>query len=133
MRYHKPKRNRFRRNDRGFGRDGFRGSKIGGIGSSDHQRKSFNRNGQNPEKLLETYNNLAKEAFSNGDEILSESYYQYADHFLRVIENRNSTQNNPKPNSGNSPIEESSEEKIILEDEKASTSAVARPQNGEDI
>ena len=57
----------------------------------------FSRNGLKAEKLLEKYNNLAKEALSSGDKILSESYYQHADHFLRVIENRNSIQNNSKP------------------------------------
>ena len=36
------------------------------------------------EKLITKYNELAREALSNGDKILSENYYQYADHFLRI-------------------------------------------------
>ena len=36
------------------------------------------------EKLIIKYNDLAREALSNGDKILSENYYQYADHFLRI-------------------------------------------------
>ena len=83
------------------------------------------------EKLLEKYNNLAKEALSNGDRILSESYYQHADHFLRVIGNRNSIQNNSKSHLDNSPIKENSDDKIILENKKNSSSQ--QPQNSEEI
>ena len=43
-----------------------------------------NRNNGNVEKLISKYNELAREALSNGDKILSENYYQYADHFLRI-------------------------------------------------
>ena len=85
----------------------------------------------NAEKLLEKYKNLAKEASSNGDKILSESYYQHADHFLRVIENRNSIHNNSKPHLDHSSIEENSDDKIILEDKKHSSSQ--QQQNSEEI
>ena len=49
------------------------------------------------EKLLEKYSTLAKEAMSSGDKTLSENYLQHADHFMRVIEdrNRNQSQHNP--------------------------------------
>ena len=43
-----------------------------------------NRNNGNVDKLILKYNELAREALSNGDKILSENYYQYADHFLRI-------------------------------------------------
>ena len=45
-------------------------------------RRKNNRNNGNVEKLISKYNELAREALSNGDKILSENYYQYADHFL---------------------------------------------------
>ena len=47
------------------------------------------------EKLFEKYSSLAKEAMSAGDKTLSENYLQHADHFMRIIEdkNRNRTQN----------------------------------------
>ena len=124
MRYNKPRRNRFRNNDSGFRRNGSQNMRTGGINSSSNsfQRRPFNRNGLKVEKLFEKYNNLAKEALSNGDKILSESYYQHADHFLRLVENRNSIQNNSKPHLDNSSIEESSDDKIILEDKKDSSS-----------
>ena len=47
-------------------------------------RRKNNRNSGNVEKLITKYNELAREALSNGDKILSENYYQYADHFLRI-------------------------------------------------
>ena len=52
----------------------------------------------------------------------SESYFQHADHFLRVVENQNSIQNNPKPYLDNSSIEKNSDNKIIIKDEKDSSS-----------
>ena len=133
MRYNKPRRNRFRSNDKSFRRNGSQDLGISGINSTSKsfQRRSFSGNGFRPEKLLEKYNNLAKEALSNGDKILSESYYQHADHFLRVIENRNSIQNNSKPHLDNSPIKENSDDKIILENKKNSSSQ--QPQNSEEI
>ncbi len=47
-------------------------------------RRMNNRNKGNVDKLILKYNELAREALSNGDKILSENYYQYADHFLRI-------------------------------------------------
>ena len=133
MRYNKPRRYKFRSNDKDFRRNDSQDLRISGINSDSNnfQRRSFSRNGLKVEKLLEKYNNLAKEALSNGDRILSESYYQHADHFLRVIENRNSIQNNSKPHLDNSPIKENSDDKIILENKKNSSSQ--QPQNSEEI
>jgi hypothetical protein len=133
MRYNKPRRYKFRSNDKDFRRNDSQDLRISGINSDSNnfQRRSFSRNGLKVEKLLEKYNNLAKEALSNGDKILSESYYQHADHFLRVIENRNSIHNNSKPHLDHSSIEENSDDKIILEDKKHSSSQ--QPQNSEEI
>ena len=133
MRYNKPRRNRFRSNDKNFRRNGSQDLRISGVNSTSKifQNNFFSRNSLKAEKLLEKYNNLAKEASSNGDKILSESYYQHADHFLRVIENRNSIQNNSKPHLDNTPIKENSDDKIILEDKKHSSSQ--QPQTSEEI
>ena len=135
MRYNnnRPKRNRFRSNDRGFRRKDSQGSGIHGTQSAtkNFQRAFFGRNGLKAEKLLEKYNGLAKEALLNGDKILSESYFQHADHFLRVVENQNSIQNNPKPYLDNSPVEKNSDNKIIIKEEKKSSSQ--EPQNIEKI
>ena len=124
MRYNRPRRNKFRSNDRGFRRNGSQDLRTGGINSDskNFQRIFFGRNNLNAEKLLEKYNGLAKEALSSGDKILSESYFQHADHFLRVVENQNSIQNNTKSYLDNTSVEKNSDDKIIIKDEKNSSS-----------
>ena len=57
------------------------------------QRKSHRSNNQNASRLVEKYNNLAREASSAGDKILSESYYQFSDHYIRVLNERERNQN----------------------------------------
>tara|TARA_B100001123_G_C14516691_1_gene712632 strand:- start:77 stop:370 length:294 start_codon:yes stop_codon:yes gene_type:complete len=54
-------------------------------------RNNF-RNNLSPEKLFEKYTTLAKEAMSSGDKTLSENYLQHADHFMRIIEDKNRSQ-----------------------------------------
>ena len=65
--------------------------------SSGQARNKF-RPPLSAEKLLEKYSTLAKEAMSSGDKTLSENYLQHADHFMRVIEDKNRNQNQRKPN-----------------------------------
>ena len=57
--------------------------------SNDYRRKKTTRNNQNAFKLIEKYTELAKEALSRGDKILSENYFQHADHFQRISEKQN--------------------------------------------
>ena len=49
------------------------------------QRKFPGRNNNNASKLVDKYNELAREALSKGDKILSENYFQHADHFTRIL------------------------------------------------
>ena len=56
--------------------------------SNDHRKNNF-RSTQSAEKLFEKYTNLAKEALSSGDKTLSENYFQHADHFMRVVDDKN--------------------------------------------
>ena len=51
-------------------------------------KKNAGRNNRNASKLIEKYSNLAREALSNGDRILSENYFQHAEHFIRVLEEK---------------------------------------------
>ena len=51
-------------------------------------RKNLGRNNHNASKLVEKYSNLAVEALSNGDKILSENYFQHAEHFIRILGER---------------------------------------------
>ena len=55
---------------------------------SNFLRKNAGRNNHNASKLIEKYSNLAREALSSGDKILSENYFQHAEHFIRVLEER---------------------------------------------
>ena len=83
------RRNSFRRNDRSFKSNGDR-QKFGSNFSNNEnfKRKAPGRNNHNAPKLIEKYNDLAREALSNGDKILSENYLQHADHFTRVLNER---------------------------------------------
>tara|TARA_Y100000748_G_scaffold303059_1_gene307070 strand:+ start:1100 stop:1543 length:444 start_codon:yes stop_codon:yes gene_type:complete len=83
------RRNNFRRNDRNFKSNGER-QKFGSNFSNNEsfKRKAPGRNNHNAPKLIEKYNDLAREASSNGDKILSENYLQHADHFTRVLNER---------------------------------------------
>ena len=55
---------------------------------SNFYRKNSGRNNHNASKLIEKYSSLAREALSNGDKILSENYFQHAEHFIRVLEEK---------------------------------------------
>ena len=80
------RRNNFRRNDRNFKTNGDRSKFGSNFSNNDNfQRKSPGRNNHNAPKLIEKYNNLAREALSSGDKILSENYFQHADHFTRIL------------------------------------------------
>ena len=80
------RRNNFRRNDRGFKSNGDRQKFVSNYSNNEtFQRKVPGRNNHNAPKLIEKYNNLAREALSAGDKILSENYFQHADHFTRIL------------------------------------------------
>ena len=91
------------------------------VSNTNFQRKPYRINNQNPSRLIEKYNNLAREALSTGDKILSESYYQFSDHYLRVLQEREKNQNSInidrdkslKEKSGNDKDEKVDEKKIV--------------------
>ncbi len=85
------RRNNFRRNDKSFKSNGERQKFGSNFSNNDNfKRKSPGRNNHNAPKLIEKYKDLAREALSNGDKILSENYLQHADHFTRVLNERES-------------------------------------------
>ena len=108
------RRNSFRRNDRIFKSNSDRNKYTNHFSNNENfQRKVPGRNNHNAPKLIEKYNHLAREALSSGDKILSENYFQHADHFTRIlnekgiqkksiynnknsIESNNSTENDKK-------------------------------------
>ena len=80
------RRNNFRRNDRNFKSNNDRNKFSSNFSNNENfQRKIPNRNNHNASKLIDKYNNLAREALSVGDKILSENYFQHADHFTRIL------------------------------------------------
>ena len=85
------RRNAFRRNTRSF-KSSNDNSKFGSNFSNNDnfKRKVPGRNNHNAPKLIEKYNDLAREALSNGDKILSENYLQHADHFTRIFNEKES-------------------------------------------
>tara|TARA_B100000575_G_scaffold229069_1_gene189938 strand:- start:792 stop:1205 length:414 start_codon:yes stop_codon:yes gene_type:complete len=123
------RRNSFRRNERNFKSSGERNKFNNNFSNSENfQRKAPGRNNHNASKLIEKYNNLAREALSVGDKILSENYFQHADHFTRILnekeiqkkiifknqvsENNNNLSDNKEKNIENlSEKQESSEDK----------------------
>ena len=86
------KRNRMRPHGGGGGR-GFNPPRFQGQGGG----RQFHNNsvGNNPEndrriranalKMIEKYQNMAKDALMNGDVVMAENYHQHADHFQRVL------------------------------------------------
>ena len=89
------RRNSFRRSGRSFKSNGDRTKFSPSFSNNENfQRKNPGRNNHNAAKLIEKYNNLAREALSSGDKILSENYFQHADHFTRIqVENDNYKKN----------------------------------------
>ena len=100
------RRSNFRRNTRNFKSNGDRTKFSANFSSNENfQRKNPGRNNHNASKLIEKYNNLAREALSGGDKILSENYFQHADHFTRIqLENDNIKKNKFSDNDGKNEI-----------------------------
>jgi len=85
------RRGSFRRNTRSFKSNGDTPKFNSNFSNNDNfKRKAPGRNNHNAPKLIEKYNDLAREALSNGDKILSENYLQHADHFTRILNERES-------------------------------------------
>ena len=104
----RPQKNNFRRRSSSL-------KSSGSNGLSNNGNMNFNRNGSmnnihNVEKTMQKYQQLAKDAQSNGDPVLSQNYLQHADHYLR----RYNELNEKRENS----IERSIPEKKILSKEE---------------
>ena len=113
------RRNNFRRNDRSFKSNGDRPKFNSNFSNNENfKRKAPGRNNHNAPKLIEKYNDLAREASSNGDKILSENYLQHSEHFSRIlISQENSKNHNEKVSdiNANDQIKAESENKEVEE------------------
>ena len=127
-------KNNYRRNwyknhvDRNHQKNGNGSALINDLhNGSNFQRKNHGRNNHNASKLIEKYSNLAREALSNGDKILSENYFQHAEHFIRVlVEKENSLNKNQilkdsKPNIERNNQEKADENQNNLENNKTNS------------
>ena len=113
------RRNNFRRNDRSFKSNTDRPKYGSNFSKSENfQRKSPGRNNHNASKLIEKYSNLAREALSNGDKILSENYFQHADHFTRILNDQDAQR---KLNSINEDLHKSKQNIVEVDKEQKET------------
>ena len=123
FRNNNPRRNNFRRNDRNF-KSNERSKFTSNFKSNDNfQRKIPGRNNHNASKLIDKYNDLAREALSIGDKILSENYFQHADHFTRIL-NEQEAYKKARYASTNEinkelPEDNATEEEVIVEEPKS--------------
>ena len=95
MRHRKSRRyNKFRSNGRNYQSrgNGNEQTRIGATSFSNGRGRNNFKSHHNPKQQVDKYNSLAKEALSSGDQILSENYYQHADHYARMVEDRISNQ-----------------------------------------
>ena len=116
------RRTSFRRNDRNFKSNGDRPKFKSNYSSNDNfVRKAPGRNNHNASKLIEKYNDLAREALANEDKILSENYFQHADHFVRVLSEQEQNRAVKIVNNSEKTVDEvlvKKNEENILDDEK---------------
>ena len=116
------RRYNFRRNDRNYKNNGDRQKFVSNFSNNDSfQRKIPGRNNHNASKLIEKYNNLAREALSIGDKIMSENYFQHADHFSRILseqENLRKSKFSAKTSSDNIEDLKNENNKNNVQDEK---------------
>ena len=88
----RPQKNNFRR----------RSGSLNSSNTNSHNSNgnfNFNRNGSmnnihNVEKTMQKFQQLAKDAQSNGDPVLSQNYLQHADHYLRRYNELNEKREN---------------------------------------
>ena len=100
--------------------------------NNDNFRRSVpGRNNHNATKLIEKYNDLAREALANEDKILSENYFQHADHFTRV---QNEQESNKTARVNSFPAAKIKPAEAVTNDEKPDEAATndEKPVKAED-
>ena len=132
------RRNNFRRNDRNFKNNGERPKFGTNYSNNDNfKRKVPGRNNHNAPKLIEKYKDLAREASTNGDKILSENYLQHADHFTRILNEQENykklkfTENKSDENSSEIKVLSEKTKETSVEDKKvvANIKPISKKQN----
>ena len=97
------------------------------------RRSNPSRNNHNASKLIEKYNEMAREALANEDRVLSENYFQHADHFTRVQNEQESLRmariNSPVPGVIKPVDTEKKTEEIIKTEAETVKKEVTEPEN----
>ena len=114
----RPQKNNFRRRPGSM-------SSNSSSGLNNNGNMNFNRNGSmtnihNVEKTMLKFQQLAKDAQSNGDPVLAQNYLQHADHYLRRYNELNERKENSleKNKTEEKPI---SQEDIVVKEELSKT------------
>ena len=117
------RRGRFKPNgDRSFRRNGNGHKPNGDFGNgSSFKRRHPGKNNQNAAKLVEKYNDLAREALTNGDKILSENYLQHAEHFSRILISQENLKNHIEVSKETNLINQEKVETVNKEKDQQST------------
>ena len=77
----RPQRNNFRRRNGSMNSNN--GTNFNSNGNLNFNRNGSMNNPHNVEKAMQKFQQLAKDAQSNGDPVLAQNYLQHADHYLR--------------------------------------------------
>ncbi len=115
------RRGRFRHNDRNFRRNSDNNKFKSDFSSiSNFKRKTPGRNNHNASKLIEKYTDLAREALANEDKIMSENYFQHADHFTRILNEQEKNRANKVSNISevSKNLETNQKEKQVISEKK---------------
>ena len=99
---------------------------INSNSSNGNNNLGFSRNGSmnnihNVEKTMQKYQQLAKDAQSNGDPVLAQNYLQHADHYLRRFNELNDKRENL--------TEKTIEEKVVKKKEEPDSEEIHSSSN----
>ena len=100
----RPQKNNFRRRSGPTNSNG--SNSLGNNGNMNFNRNGSMNNIHNVEKTMQKFQQLAKDAQSNGDPVLAQNYLQHADHYLRRYNELNEKKENfsDKPKTEAKPI-----------------------------
>ena len=128
-------RRRYRNNDRNFRRNGDNSKFKSDFSTNvNFQRKTPGRNNHNASKLIEKYTDLAREALAHEDKILSENYFQHADHFTRILNEQESFKRSKFSNESSEIIKPDTQENLSskIKEESVEKDVVNKKEEIED-
>ena len=88
----RPQKNNFRR--RSISLNSSNSNSLSNNGNLNFNRNGSMNNIHNVEKTMQKFQQLAKDAQSNGDPVLAQNYLQHADHYLRRYNELNEKREN---------------------------------------